>query len=107
MKRPADGSRRNYSLGRKISLKSGKGYRINTISRKCDTCHWYDKTGPTPCIDQKCMFNRKHQYWEPQQNGDKLRQMSNYEIADLLDGSVIDKESFLEWLDSEVEDNEY
>ena len=41
------------------------------------------------------------------QNGDRIRQMSNEQIAELLDGSVIDKEDFLEWLDSEVDNDEH
>ena len=77
------------------------------MKRDCVNCHFGDKTGDTPCVEQKCMVNRKHPFWQPMQNGDRLRQMSNHEIAELLDGSVIDKEDFLDWLDSEVEDDEH
>jgi hypothetical protein len=78
-----------------------------SLTKKCDTCHYYDIEGDTPCFTHKCMLNRKHPYWEQMQNGDRLRHMSNHEIAELLDGSVIDKADFLDWLDSEVEDNEH
>lgn len=77
------------------------------MKKSCEKCHWGDKTEGTPCVEQKCMFNWKHPYWEPLQNGDMVRHMSNEQIADHFADLMISKGDLLDWLDSEVEDNEH
>ena len=103
---PADGLKPKHSQNRKIRTRNTKGYRMS-LTKKCDTCHWYDKTEDAPCAEQKCMINRKHPFWEPMQNGDMVRRMSNEQIADHFSDLMISKGDLLDWLDSEVEDNEH
>lgn len=102
---------------------------MNITKKDCANCHFSYVTGEqTPCFtDGNCFANRKHPKWAPMWNGDKVRHMSNRELADLWGSTVFETqympetctgpdckwpnfsceccpETFLSWLNSEVDD---
>lgn len=78
--------------------------------KNCLTCHYNDKyiPGEYPCFygSPNCRESSHHFLWTASTNGDKVRRMSDEELADLLfsyayNGRSIKKDAILQWLKEE------
>ena len=79
------------------------------MTKTCDNCHlgaskeYLEKCwgGLVPCSD-----NPDHPHWEPITKADRVRNMSDRELAKLFADQGGTLESWLEWLETEDVNNE-
>ena len=100
--------------------------------KDCVNCHWgLQPGGASRCFEGvNCFANREHPNWTPETNGDRVRKMTDRELADLwgetadMDPAFIPEcgddvvrckwanflcescpETFFNWLQAEAEDD--
>ena len=80
---------------------------MKDFEKSCSNCHKsFMEYGSAPDCNSDCMFSFDHPAWEPMTNGDRVREMTDEDLAWLYSGSELDtrcREKFLDWLKAPAE----